>query len=111
MQYSVAFPANAGANVGANDIPFFNASFPARNVTCGIAAIKSLRIPPDCIILDNCVFENVILADEISQMFETYLSVNNPLFEKLASSLKLLKKFDERFKVTSVSFFLQILTY
>ena len=53
MQYSVAFQANAGANFGANDITFFNTSFLARNIGCGIAVINSGRIPPDCIILAN----------------------------------------------------------
>ena len=68
-------------------IYLFNASFPARNITCGIAAIKSPRIPPDCIILDNCVFENFVLADEpfakALRIFETCVLLNNNLCEKL----------------------------
>ena len=42
---------------------------------------------PDCIILDNRVFENLILADEpfakALQIFETCVSVNNSLHGKL----------------------------
>ena len=43
-------------------------------------------------------------------VFETCVSVNNNLYEKLVSSLVLQIKFDERF-TTSVQFLLQILTY
>ena len=39
------------------------------------------------------------------QSFETCVSVNNDLCEKLATSLEFLIKFDERFNVTSVPFF------
>ena len=39
--------------------------------------------PPDCIILDNWVFDNLILADELFakalRRFETYVLVNNNL--------------------------------
>ena len=55
------------------------------NVTCGIAAIKSPRISPDCIILDKLVFENVILAGEpfakALRFFQTCVSVKNNLCE------------------------------
>ena len=54
--HCVAFSAKIGANFGANDIPFFNASFPARNIACGKATSKSPRIPPDCAILDTTEF-------------------------------------------------------
>ena len=71
--------------------------------------------PPNCIILDKWVFENFILADETFakalRIFETCVFVNNDLCGKLVSSLALATKFDERFKVTSVPFLLQILTY
>ena len=71
--------------------------------------------PPNWRILDNWVFENVILADEPFakglRIFETCVSANNNLCGKLVSSLKFLIKFDERFKVTSVPFLFQILTY
>ena len=50
-----------------------------------------------------------MLADEpfvkALQIFETCVSVNNNLFEKLVSSLEHPLKFDERRKVTSVPFF------
>ena len=45
------------------------------------------------------------------QFFETCVSVNNNLCRKLVSSLEFPIKLDERFKVTSVTFLLQILTY
>ena len=65
--------------------------------------------PPDCIILDNWVFENFILANEpfakALQIFETYKSVNNNFCGILVSSLGFSIKFDGRFKVTSVPFF------
>ena len=51
------------------------------------------------------------LADESTikamQTFETCVSVNNSLCEKLTSSLKFHIKFDELFRVTSVSLFLR----
>ena len=75
----------------------------------------SQRTPPDCKILDKWVFENVILADQpfakALWIFETCVSVNNNLCGKLVSSLEFPIKFDERFKVTSIPFLLQILTY
>ena len=44
------------------------------------------RNPPDCTILDNLVFDNFTLADEIFgkplQSFETFISVSNNLSEK-----------------------------
>ena len=88
---------------------FFNASFPARNITYGIAAISSPRICPDYIILDNEVFENFILADELfakaSQSFEACVSFNNNFMAKLVSSSEFPMEFYQRFKVTSVPFF------
>ena len=46
-----------------------------------------LRNPPDCIILDNWVFDNLISADELFAKdlwrFETCLLVNNNLWGKL----------------------------
>ena len=48
--------------------------------------------PPDCIILDNWVFDNLILTDESFEkalrILEICLSVNNSSCEKLASSLE-----------------------
>ena len=53
-------------------------------------AIRSKRAnPDDCIISENCVFENSILADESFtkdlQFFENCVSVNNNFCEKLVS--------------------------
>ena len=57
---------------------FLNLSFPGRNIACGIAASKSIRNPPDSIILDNWVFENFILADEpFAKALQTCVLVNN----------------------------------
>ena len=54
--------------------------------------------------------ENFILADEpfakALQIFENFVLVNNNLCGKLVSSLELPIRFDERFKVTSVPFFI-----
>ena len=64
--------------------------------------------PPECIILDNWVFENFILADEPFakplRIFESCASVTNNLCGKLVPSLEFLIKFDERLKVTSIPF-------
>ena len=94
---------------------FFNASNPVRNMVCGITASKSARIPPNCIILDNWVFENFILAHEpfakSLRSLKTCVVVNNSLCGKLAFSLKQPIAFDERFKVISVPFLFLILTY
>ena len=60
--------------------------------------------------LDSWVFDNFILADETfakaSRSFETCVSVNNNLCGKLVSSLDSPITFDERFKVTYVTFFI-----
>ena len=70
---------------------------------------------PNCSVLENCYFENFILADEpfakALQNFKTFASVNNNLCRKLVSPLEFPINFDERFKVTSVLFWFQILTY
>ena len=64
----------------------------------------------DCIILENWVFENFVLADKVFakalQIFETCVSVNNSSCGKLVSSLEFPIKFDEGFKVTSIPFFI-----
>ena len=72
---------------------------------------KSLpKSPPDCPILCNWVFESFILADEsfakALRIFKTCLLVNNNLCKKIFSSLESPIIFDERFKVTLVSFFI-----
>ena len=70
---------------------------------------------PDCIILDNCVYEDFILADEpftkALRISQTCVIVNNNLHEKLVSSLEFPITFNERFKVTSVAFFIVDLNY
>ena len=69
-----------------------------------------IKTPPDWLNLDNYVSEYCILADEpfakALRIFETCVSVNNNLCRKLVSSLESLSAFDERFKVTLVSFFI-----
>ena len=54
--------------------------------------------------------KNFILADEPFakglQISETCASVNNSLFENLVSLLEVAIKFDERFHVTSLPFFI-----
>ena len=68
-----------------------------------------LSYPTDCTILETCVFDLSMLADEIFTIalrsFETCLSVNNNLFRKLVSSLESPVTFDEWCKVTSVQFY------
>ena len=65
---------------------------------------------PDFPILCKYVFDNYILADEpftkALRSFKTIALVNNSLCGKLISLLELPITFDERFKVTSVSFFI-----
>ena len=67
----------------------------------GKATSNSSRIPPDCIILVDWVFEDFILADEpfvkVLKLFETCVLVNNNLCGKLVFSLDFPIKFDGRF--------------
>ena len=67
------------------------------------------RNPTDCTILDNWVFDNFILGDElfakILRSFETCLSVSNNSCGKLVLSLESPIMFDENLRVTSVAFF------
>ena len=60
-------------------------------------------------ILNNSVFEHFTLVDELfakaSQNCETCVSVKNSLCGKLVSSFNF-PKVDERFRVTSVPFFI-----
>ena len=64
----------------------------------------------DFMILEKWAFENFILADEpfakTLRTFETYVSVNKNLYGKLVSPLEFPIKFDERFTVTLVPFFI-----
>ena len=59
-------------------------------------------------ILDNWIFENFVSADEsfakVLRIFATGILINNNLCGNLVSSLELLIKFDEIFKVTSILF-------
>ena len=65
---------------------------------------------PDWIVLDNWVFQNFILADEpfaeALRILENRVSVHKNLCGKLVLSLELPVKFNERFKVISVSYFI-----
>ena len=58
------------------------------------------RNPPDCIILDIWVFDNLLLVDYLSakalRRFKTYLLVNNNLWKKLVSSSLII--FDDNLK-------------
>ena len=68
------------------------------------------RNPPRCTILEGWVFDNFSLNDELFakalQSLETCVSVNKNLCGKLVSWLESPITFDERFKVTSVPFFI-----
>ena len=71
------------------------------------------RYPPDCTILDNWVFDNLISIYELFakdlQIFATCLLVNDNLFGKLVSSLELPIIFDDNLKTASVYSLLQTL--
>ena len=64
--------------------------------------------PPDCTILDNWVFYNLISVDDLLikalRIFVTCLLVNDNLWGKLVSSLPIV--FDDNLKNTPVSFFI-----
>ena len=66
------------------------------------------RNPPDYIILDIWVFDNLISFDDLSakalRKFTTWLLVNNNLWGKLVSSPPII--FDHNLKTTSVLFFI-----
>ena len=66
--------------------------------------------PLDCVILSNWVFDNFILVKKLFtkalRILETCVLVSNNLCGKLFSSAESLAKFDERFKVTLVPFFI-----
>ena len=68
------------------------------------------RNPPDCIILDIWVFDNLISADELFakdlRRFATCLLVNSSSCRKLITSSELPIIFDYNLKTTSVSFFI-----
>ena len=61
------------------------------------------RNPQGCIILNTCVFENLIMADDLFakalRRLATWLSVNNTLWGKLVSSSPV--KFNDNLRVTS----------
>ena len=64
----------------------------------------------ECTILGSWVFDNFIFIDKLFakalKSLKAYLSVNNNLRGKLVSSLESPNTFEERFKVTSVPFFI-----
>ena len=66
------------------------------------------KLSPDCSILDNWVFDNFILTDKqfekALRRLESCLLLTNNFYGKLFSLLELSVTFDEKFKVTSVSF-------
>ena len=66
-----------------------------------------ILFPPDCIILDNWAFDNLISVDDLStkvlRRFETCLLVNNNLWGKLISSSPTM--FDDNLRNTSVLVF------
>ena len=63
-----------------------------RNITCNIAASKSVTIPLDYIILANWVLEDFMLADKpfakALWRLQTFVLVNNNLFRKLSPSFE-----------------------
>ena len=68
------------------------------------------RNPPDYIILDNWVFDNLTPVHELFAKtlgrFATYLLLNNNLWGKLVSSSELPIIFDDNLKTTSVLLFI-----
>ena len=64
------------------------------------------RNPHDCIIIENCVFDNLILVDELFakalRRIETCVLVSNNLRRKLFSLSPII--FDDNLKTNSVSF-------
>ena len=66
------------------------------------------RNPPDCIIFDNWLFDNLISVDEwfvkALQIFATYLLVNNYWWGKLVSLSPII--LGDTLKTTSDSFFI-----
>ena len=89
-------------------MPFLNALALKWNINWGTVPIKWARLPPDCILLDNWVFEHFILVDEpfakALRSLEMFAWANNNLCGKLVSSLEPPITFDEIFKVAPVSF-------
>ena len=67
------------------------------------------RNPPDCIILDNWVFDSIISVDELFakalRRFATCLLGNNNSRGKLVLSSELPITFDENLEITYVSLF------
>ena len=86
-------------------------AFPIKSNPVFNNGLKSLpKHPPDCTILWNWVFDSYILTEELFvkalQSLETWLLGNNNLFGKFFWLLESPTTFDERFKVTSVLFFI-----
>ena len=70
--------------------------------------LNLLRNPPDCIIFDKWVLDNLISVDELFvkdlRRFETCLLVSNNSWGKLVSLLPIM--FDDNLNTTSDSFFI-----
>ena len=101
--YLVAFRAKT-------DTSFITTIFATLNIKAKAAYNKRSGNPQDCI-LDNWVFDNFILTNQpfgnALQVLETCVSVNDNLYGKLVPSLEFPIKFDERFRVTLLQFFIQ----
>ena len=71
---------------------------------------SAVKHSPDWPIFDSWVFENLILDDESSAIplrsLDICVLVNNNLWGKSVSLVVLPTTFDERFRVTSVPFFI-----
>ena len=69
----------------------------------------SWRTPPNCTIIDKWVFESFALADEPLtkdlQIFETPVSVNNNLCEKLVASLEFKSNLRKDLKLLQFDFY------
>ena len=91
-------PAADAVAVNPNKIKMLSAngwttSFIKGNSVFGNGSTVLPRNPPDCIILDNCVFDSLLAVDDLLTKallrFATCALLNNNLCEKLVSSLKL----------------------
>ena len=77
--------------------------------------IKTKVLPPNCTNLNSWVLDNFILAYEVFskalRTLESCVLFSNSLCRKLDSSLESPIILDERFKITSVLFFILDLSY
>ena len=86
---------------------FFNGSHVFNN---GPRSIP--RNPPDCIILDNLLFESLVSVDKLFvkalQRFATCVLVNNNSYRKLILSSELPIIFDDNLKTTCFIFYCRL---